>query len=130
MGRYYHGDIEGKFWFAVQNSDAAERFGVVGSTPQYTDYNINEDGLEGVNKEIKVIEDSLGVLRDLFDKFFLPDGAGYNDEILQKYFKENGQTLTDEAIAKHLSDYADLGMGIQIRDCLIEEGYCSFEAEH
>ena len=27
MGRYYSGDIEGKFWFAVQSSNAADRFG-------------------------------------------------------------------------------------------------------
>ena len=27
MGRYYSGDIEGKFWFAVQDSDDAEFFG-------------------------------------------------------------------------------------------------------
>jgi hypothetical protein len=24
MGRYYHGDIEGKFWFAVQSSNDAD----------------------------------------------------------------------------------------------------------
>lgn len=28
MGCYYFGDIEGKFWFAVQNSDDANFFGV------------------------------------------------------------------------------------------------------
>jgi len=28
MGRYYNGDIEGKFWFAVQSSDDADFFGV------------------------------------------------------------------------------------------------------
>ena len=27
MGRYYDGDIEGKFWFAVQSSDDGEFFG-------------------------------------------------------------------------------------------------------
>jgi hypothetical protein len=31
MGRYYTGDIEGKFAFAVQSSDAADRFGSCGS---------------------------------------------------------------------------------------------------
>jgi len=30
MGRYYDGDISGKFWFGVQSSDAADRFGVKG----------------------------------------------------------------------------------------------------
>ena len=29
MGRYYSGDIEGKFWFAVQSSTSPERFGAV-----------------------------------------------------------------------------------------------------
>ena len=28
MGRYYNGDIEGKFWVAVQPSNAADQFGV------------------------------------------------------------------------------------------------------
>ena len=27
MGRYYSGDINGKFWFGIQNSDDAEQFG-------------------------------------------------------------------------------------------------------
>ena len=27
MGRYYHGDIEGKFWVGVQSSDDGEFFG-------------------------------------------------------------------------------------------------------
>jgi hypothetical protein len=27
MGRYYNGDIEGKFWVAVQSSDDADFFG-------------------------------------------------------------------------------------------------------
>ena len=27
MGRYYGGDIEGKFWFALQSSEAPMRFG-------------------------------------------------------------------------------------------------------
>ena len=30
MGRYYSGDIEGKFWFAIQSSDDADYFGVEG----------------------------------------------------------------------------------------------------
>ena len=30
MGRQYKGDINGKFWFAIQDSDTADRFGVHG----------------------------------------------------------------------------------------------------
>ena len=32
MGRYYYGDIQGKFWFGVQSSDDASYFGV---EPEY-----------------------------------------------------------------------------------------------
>ena len=35
MGRYYRGDIEGKFWFAVQQSDDADYFGVEGERPNF-----------------------------------------------------------------------------------------------
>ena len=35
MGRYYSGDIDGKFWFAVQPSDDANYFGVEGERPNY-----------------------------------------------------------------------------------------------
>ena len=41
MGRYYTGDIEGKFCFAVQSSYAADRFGFEG-TPSYINYHFNE----------------------------------------------------------------------------------------
>ena len=32
MGRYYNGDIEGKFWFAVQSSNDADFFGCEGES--------------------------------------------------------------------------------------------------
>ena len=32
MGRYYYGDIQGKFWFAIQSSDDATYFGI---EPEY-----------------------------------------------------------------------------------------------
>ncbi len=118
MGRYYSGDIDGKFWFALQSSDCADRFGVTGEQPSVLNYYFSEDDLEGVNEEIKNIEDSLGDKIQIIDKFF-EDNNGYNDQMLQ----EVGIT-TDE-----LRDYADLGLGKQIRDCIIENGECSFEAE-
>ena len=33
MGRYYSGDIEGKMWFAVQNSSDWDYFGKEGNYP-------------------------------------------------------------------------------------------------
>lgn len=35
MGRYYHGDIEGKFWFAMMNSNVASVFGDYGEDMFY-----------------------------------------------------------------------------------------------
>ena len=60
MGRYYSGDIEGKFWFALQPSDAPSRFGGEETEPSYINYHFNEDHLEEVEEEIQNIEESLG----------------------------------------------------------------------
>jgi hypothetical protein len=42
MGRYYNGDIEGKFWVAVQSSNAADQFGVEGTAPEQLEYGFYE----------------------------------------------------------------------------------------
>ena len=117
MGRYYSGDIDGKFWFALQSSDAADRFGVTGQQPSTLTYYFSEDDLEGVEAEIKNIEDSLGDKLQLIEKFF-EERNGYNDKMLE----EAGITQDE------LRDYADLGLGKQIRDSIKENGQCSFEA--
>ena len=118
MGRYYSGDIDGKFWFALQSSDAADRFGVTGEEPNYITYYFDEDNLEDVEAEIKNIEETLGDKVEIIDNFF-KENNGYNDEKL----KELGITKDE------LRDYADLGLGKQIRDCIKETSSCSFEAE-
>jgi hypothetical protein len=38
MGRYYDGDIEGKFWFAVQDSNDGEFFGAEETNSNYINY--------------------------------------------------------------------------------------------
>jgi len=118
MGRYYSGDIEGKFWFAVQSSNAADRFGVIGQEPNYLEYYFNEDELEGVEAEILNIETGLGdklqVLKDFFGGV-----NGYNNEMLEK-----------AGITEHeVSEYADLLLGIKIRDCINANTECVFTAE-
>ena len=118
MGRYYSGDIEGKFWFAVQSSSAADRFGVTGYQPETLNYNFQEEDLEGVEEEIKNIEEKLGDKLGIIDNFF-KEKNGYNDKELEEAGISNAE----------LSDYADLGLGRQIRDYLKENGQCEFEAE-
>ena len=118
MGRYYSGDIEGKFWFGVQSSDAADRFGVIGNEPQYLEYYYDEDNLDEVEAEIKRIEDELGDKLETLDKFF-SERYSYSDD-----------ELSAIGIDSHdISEYADIGLGRKIRDCIKENGVCSFTTE-
>ena len=118
MGRYYSGDIDGKFWFAVQPSNSAERFGVTGYQPEFLEYRFGADNIQDVESEIKKIEDALGDQLQKFDEFF-EKHTSYRDEMLA----ENGISVSK------LGDYADLIFGRQILECLKEKGYCEFEAE-
>lgn len=123
MGRYYYGDIEGKFWFAVQSSDSADRFGVVGSEPQYLEYWFQEDDLEQVQKELKRIETQFGEDFKKIQEFF-EGKESYKDEELAEYLG------TSEAFVKQiLKEYADYELGKKIEQSIIENGQCSFTAE-
>jgi len=55
MGRYYDGDIEGKFWFAVQNSDDGEHFGAEEQGSNYIEYYLSRETFMDVG--IKTIQD-------------------------------------------------------------------------
>lgn len=118
MGRYYNGDIDGKFWFGLQSSTAADRFGVTYNEPNYVEYSFFKEDLEGVQKEIEYILENLGEKIEVIEKFF-KENNGYNDDMLCKAGISNSE----------LNEYADLLLGIQIRDCIKENGQCIFEAE-
>ena len=121
MGRYYNGDIEGKFWFAVQSSDAADRFGVSGQQC-YLEYYFDESNLPDIQFELKKIEENLGENLKKIEDFF-KKCEGYNNKIME----ENG--LDPEIWNKHKSDYADYVLGKRIEECVIETGSCGFTAE-
>ena len=55
MGRYYSGDIEGKFWFGVQSSDDASFFGGVIEEPTEINYHFN------TKEDIKKVVSGLSV---------------------------------------------------------------------
>lgn len=124
MGRYYDGDIEGKFWFGVQSSTCADRFGCVGEA-SYLFYNFDKSHLPQVEAELDRIrlctlgEDNLNKL----DKFF-DENNGYSDERLAKYLG-----VLKDKLQFILSEYADYKLGLQIKECLEQEGRCRFEAE-
>jgi hypothetical protein len=116
MGRYITGDIERKLWFAVQSSDAADRFGVEGIQPGRLEYYFDEDDLQKVTDEIKRIEESIDVKK--LDKFFNQQGWYSQDDLIKN-------NITDE----ELSEYADLGLGKDIQKSIVDNGQCWFEAE-
>jgi hypothetical protein len=127
MGRYYSGDIEGKFAFAIQNSDAADRFGVTGKPPESLHYYYNEDDLEELQEELKHIEDTFGpqkeALKIYFDLYKTQDDAPLS---FASYIKEGG---LPELTESQLSEYYDYLLGRKILDCIQETGSCSFDAE-
>lgn len=118
MGRYYSGDIDGKFWFAVQPSNSADRFGVTGNVPEYIEYTFEDSDKEGVKRELKKIEDALGDQLEKLENFFNAS-TSYSDDMLT----ENGID------SRNLRDYADYKLGQQILKCIEDKGYCEFTAE-
>jgi hypothetical protein len=122
MGRYYSGDIEGKFWFAVQSSTCADRFGSTGET-RYLTYVFEKEQLWEIEEELKRIETRLGDNLKKMEEFFATRRC-YDNEELAKYLG-----LDLDKTKFFLSEYADYLLGIKIRDCVKENDYCSFEAE-
>lgn len=123
MGRYYNGDIEGKFWFAVQSSNDADFFGVTGCEPSELNYCFEKDDLPNVEKGIEKCEKELGDYKEKLDNFFKENDC-YNDNELSKLLGTK-----EEKVNGILSWYARLELGIKIRDCIKEQGWCSFTAE-
>ena len=123
MGRYTSGDLEFKFWFAIQPSNAADRFGVTGVQPEELYYYFDRGNLEDVEEELKVIKNQLGKHRDKMKEFFKIRGS-YSDEDLANYLG-----ITEHKAKELLSAYADYELGMKIRKCILENGQCEFTAE-
>jgi len=129
MGRYYTGSIEGKFWFAVQSSNAPERFGADEYEPQYIVYNFDRGHIDGIKKELETIETTLVEDLKRLDDFFAQTN-GYNTEmIIDWYKKEYKETINEEEVKDMLVEYADYELGKQILECVEEEGYCEMNCE-
>ena len=73
MGRYYNGDVNGKFMFAVQGSDAHERFGAVEENQSYINYVVYRDSYAEICAELDSIDKSS---IEKVDKMFNKEGGG------------------------------------------------------
>lgn len=123
MGRYYSGDIEGKFWFGVQSSDDASFFGGEMYEPSEINYVFGKDDLEGVNEGIKTCKKELGKNKKKLDDFFSKNHM-YNEASINE---QTGISIGE--VPSLLKWYARLELGIKIRDCIKKNGYCQFTAE-
>jgi hypothetical protein len=80
MGRYYDGDIEGKFWFAVQSSDDGEHFGCTECGSNVIEYYVDRDTFNDVGiKQIKELK------RKLSFKHVQQTGTGKKDTKYNHY---------------------------------------------
>ena len=119
MGRYYNGDIDGKFWFALQGSDAGVRFGAVEIESYYIEYEVDRKSYKAIVNELEDIKSTTGI--DKIDAMF-EKVNGYNDDTLKEY-----------GVSKEeLTNYADYEMGKQIKAWFDEnpdDDILSFQAE-
>jgi len=123
MGRYYSGDIEGKFWFAVQSSDDAEHFGVEGNHPEEIEYCFEEENIPDVKAGIKKCKDFLLGHEEKITSFFKEKDT-YTDQELADYLH-----VTKQQAKELLTVYARLELGLKILKCLEENKSCYFTAE-
>lgn len=121
MGRFYNGDIEGKFWFGIQSSDDASFFGGIEREPNYLEYYFDKDDLPQVKKGLKQCKAQLGEDLKKLDAFFKKHNA-YRDEMIAE---ETGI----EDVRDKLEWYARYRLGNKIKKRLEEAGYCEFQAE-
>ena len=125
MGRYYSGDIEGKMWFAVQESNDADNFGVIGEPSNDLYYYFNKDNIRGINKELAKCREAIGT-----------DSLEIMDRYFKKHRTESHQALDDLVIKigdteyKKLKEYyARIELGEQILACIRDNDTCSFSVE-
>ena len=131
MGRYYQGDIEGKFWFGVQDSTDANHFG--GSEIEIVDeetedvyelgYSFTMDDIESINEGIATCIKDLGDYKEKLDEYFGKINS-YNPDELAKHLGVGVSKYRDL-----IQSYARLQLGNQIKVCVWERGECNFTAE-
>ena len=122
MGRYYDGDIEGKFWFGVQSSSDADFFGVSGYQPEHLEYEFEKENLPDVKTGIATCRKELGAYEKTIKDFF-KKVDGYNDKVVEEH--ELDPTVFNEK----LEWYARLELGKKIAKSIKENGHCYFNAE-
>lgn len=118
MGRYYSGDIEGKFMFSVQSSVSADRFGSTGIN-DYLNYWFDSEHLPTIKKELSDLKPAWKKVNKFFEEERKNGRTGYTNDDVKKAGISNDE----------MSDYADYLLGKKIQKCIKENGECNFKAE-
>ena len=129
MGRYYEGDINGKFWFGIQDSNDPDFFGKKGFVSE-VGWSYSEEDIPKVQEGIDKCKLELDTVnRDFLKAFnhFFSEKNGYNDDMLLEYFNygvdknvENVEKYTIKEIRDKLVWYARLQLGEQILEGIKE----------
>ena len=122
MGRYYNGDIEGKFWFGIQSSNDADFFGSEGYQT-YLQYYFDRSHLKSIFRGIKECRENLLENEQKLDEFFSKNNS-YNEKMIEE---QTG--IKEKDCNKILKWYARLELGKKILKCVEENGECQFNAE-
>ena len=123
MGRYYNGDIEGKFWFGVQSSTDASYFGGEQGEPNFVNYCFEKEDIPSIKEGINSCKKELKGFKSKLDQFF-KDKDAYNEEQLAKALK-----IPVIKVKFLLGWYARLELGEKILKCVQDTDECNFEAE-
>lgn len=118
MGRYYSGDIEGKFWFGVQSSYAFERFGATEREYYYWDDELEEEVLDEGGAEFVIDADDLHLVSDELKKLKKQIGSGVIKS-LDNFFNEHSSYSAQKLATIGLDEsviipYADYKLGQKI----------------
>ena len=133
MGRYYNGDIEGKFWFGVQSSDDASFFGGSECEPSYIEYFFDTDDIpdikDGIAKCTQYLDGDDKKLNSFFTKH-----QEYTEKHLVELLgiqagTEGAQEHPRHSLNEILKWYARLTLGLKILACVEKKGSCSFNAD-
>lgn len=123
MGRYYNGDIEGKFWFGVQPSEDIFFFGGTEVPASFRAVHYKDGDMAKVEDGLIECYKVIGKYGVLLDEFFKKNGA-YNEEMLEKHLK-----VSKKKANELLKWYARRELGQQILECMKDKGECFIEGE-
>lgn len=153
MGRFYFGQIAGKFWVGVQDSNDASSFGV---EPEFKDHYCYTCGCEGFEAHSHEADEYDGECEDCncdfvetvetnedeFDYYFDYSNVEYIQEVLDDiklkipdieiptFNKDDSYEYDVSWVKDELSVLkARWYLGQQILACIADEGECSFTCE-